>query len=434
MKHRNDQTVCIAYPYATQMSSRFAHSKDRVLLRDAGHRRRIRKFGFNSSGANVATPRNEIVREFVASDIDYLWFIDTDMVFEDDVLERLIERAHPVERPIVGALCFSLQNGMKARPTIYRVRGDRQVGVEYDYPVDKLYEVDATGTGCLLIHRSVFEKMDDNSAYPWFRESSLGNTPIGEDITFCIRARALGFPIYVDTSIKVGHEKTFVVDEDVYLAQRRAGIRQPADPTFPTFAVIASKDRPEMLARLVEQLRPQCCKVFVFDNGYDSWLHVRASVVPAHGWPLHAMWNHGLEHVGGGEPHNVLIINDDVEVAPDFVAELEAALRSDENAWLAVPGDGQMTGWAFMLRGEANLRFDEQFAWWYGDTDMVRQVQEAGKKVVCAPNALANHLDPMRSTLENPERLAQAIEDENRYAAKWGIDPSTLWLHRKGYA
>jgi hypothetical protein len=90
-----------------------------------------------------------------------------------------------------------------------------------------------------------------------------------------------------------------------------------------------------------------------------------------------------------------------------------------------------MSGWAFMLRGETGLRFDERFEWWYGDSDLERQVREAGKYTVCVGGCFARHLDPLRSTLDDPERLAQAELDEKHFAEKWGLDPATLWLAQR---
>jgi GT2 family glycosyltransferase len=87
-----------------------------------------------------------------------------------------------------------------------------------------------------------------------------------------------------------------------------------------------------------------------------------------------------------------------------------------------------LSGWCFMLRGEAGLRFDEQFEWWYGDSDLQRQVEAAGGKVVCIGGCHVEHHDPLRSTVDDPERLMQARADEVRFAEKWGVDPAGLWL------
>ena len=428
---KKQQKVVAAYPHPSLVSARFHKSWDALRQYDFRGLQRIADGGGhlpNSSGANVTNARNEIVAKFLDEhDADWLWFIDTDMVFPPDLLDRLVEAAHPRERPIVGALCFSVQDGFRACPTLYTIRPDGKAGRIYNYPRDTMMRV-FTGTGCLLVHRSALEKMRDHGfdpAYPWFQETRTQDLPIGEDITFCIRAEAIGIPVHVDTGIKCGHEKTYVVDESVYEAQKLAGLGETPTPlTTPTFAVIPSKNRRAMLTRLIGQLAPQC-RLSVYDNGYQPPFE---GAQEAHGWPLHRMWNDGLDraakHADG--PHNVLIINDDVEVAPDLVARLDAALRSGDYD-MAVPGDGQMTGWCFMLRGEAGLRFDEQFEWWYGDTDLAKRCEG---RVIAAPDAHAKHLDPMRSTLEDPVRLEQARADEKRFAEKWNLDPSTLWLAR----
>ncbi len=82
-----------------------------------------------------------------------------------------------------------------------------------------------TGAAFILIHRRVLEAMRDrgfNAAFPWFQETELAGKPAGEDLTFCIRAGILGFPIFVDTSIHIGHHKSTVLDHETFQAQREA--------------------------------------------------------------------------------------------------------------------------------------------------------------------------------------------------------------------
>jgi hypothetical protein len=166
----------------------------------------------------------------------------------------------------MGALCFSIQNGYKACPTIYVPRDDGKVGRVFEYPRNTLMNGIFTGTGCMLIHRSVFEKMRDAKRedgrvmfpkpYEWFHNTQLGDLPVGEDITFCIRAAALNIPIHVHTGIKCGHEKPFIVDEEMYDSQRAAGIRDN-ELALPTYVVMAGRNRHEMTANLITQLQQQ---------------------------------------------------------------------------------------------------------------------------------------------------------------------------------
>src|SRR5438477_10625744 len=69
------------------------------------------------SGPNISTPRNLVVDEFLRSyRAPWLLMVDTDMVFAGSALDRLIAAADPVERPLLGALCYSPAAG-EVRPT-----------------------------------------------------------------------------------------------------------------------------------------------------------------------------------------------------------------------------------------------------------------------------------------------------------------------------
>jgi hypothetical protein len=484
MPSKADQKVAVAYAHPTDLSSKFHVSLVRLLVLDAygakmpdgrkvGGRGRIGAGGAHipvHSGAQITKSRNKIVRDFLELDgIDWLWCIDADMEFSPDLLEQLVEAAHPVERPIVGGLCFAYMrdNPRKFWPTLYAwIPGSERLRRLTQYPADSLMPVAATGAACLLVHRSVFVKMAERfpPPWPWFAETPFyergeDGKPIletgdtySEDITFCLRAQAAGFPIFVHTGIKLGHVKEFVADEEAFIAESER-LHEACVPALPTYAVIASKSRPEMLETLRAQLEGQVTDTFVFDNGYSDE-DAPALAILAHDWPLHRMWNTGLdmaEKAAGGSPFNVIVINDDVEVPNEFAAQLEAGLRAHEDHWVAYPNwqgldvepgrvartradslAGQtMSGWAFMVRGEAGLRFDERFSFWYGDSQLEWQVKEAGKYTVCVGGCFARHLDPVRSTLEDPERLAQAEADEALFAEIHGLDPATLWLAQR---
>ena len=211
-----------------------------VILRDAATQRRIvGEFAHEVSGAHVPTARSKIVREFLAHPAkpDWLWIVDTDATFADDVLERLIAAADPVERPIVGGLAFGVRqtkdvNGheilnevgagsLELFPTIYLATDDGTVPL-VEYPPDQLVRCHATGAHCLLVHRSVLADprwFEDGHPDPWFRIAVRHGQIVSEDQFFCLRAGSYGYPIHVDTAIKTGHVKTFIADESLYRAQ-----------------------------------------------------------------------------------------------------------------------------------------------------------------------------------------------------------------------
>jgi GT2 family glycosyltransferase len=179
---------------------------------------RIRTVVALESGPNISTARNLICRDFLEDGLaPWLFMCDTDMWFGPDTVDRLIAAADPLERPVVGGLCWSLDGGERF-PTMYELTeggpGKALAFRRYtDWPEDACMRVTATGAACLLIHRTALErvaKKADDPAAPWFRESAVGAplSLMGEDMTFCLRCAAAGVPVHVHTGVKIGHMKT----------------------------------------------------------------------------------------------------------------------------------------------------------------------------------------------------------------------------------
>lgn len=225
----NTERVVVAYIHPGQTSAYFTQSLVNMLMFDAATGRHVVGCLNEWSSANVSASRNSLTRQFLdEKDAEWLLWIDADMAFEHDALPALLASADAKDHPIVGGLCFGSTLGALF-PTIYQFvqpEGGAITTIRVnDYPLDSLVPCAATGAAFLLIHRSVLAAMRErefNAAFPWFQETELGGQPAGEDITFCIRAGICGFPIYVDTGVKVGHHKSTVLDHDTFQAQKAA--------------------------------------------------------------------------------------------------------------------------------------------------------------------------------------------------------------------
>lgn len=179
----------------------------------------------------LVAARNKVAAQFVESGAEWLWWVDTDMGFTPDTLDRLLAAADPVERPLVGALCFANRetepDGMgwyrtRPSPTLFQWvrRADGKEGFTpiLDYPRDALVEVAGTGSACLVIHRSVFEAVREKFGPTWYVRQVNPSTGelVGEDLSFCARVAACGLPMFVDTSVKTSHLKSNAVQESDY--------------------------------------------------------------------------------------------------------------------------------------------------------------------------------------------------------------------------
>lgn len=236
------EKVVVAYLRPSTVHGNFMESLMDLMMYDFATHRRIAEGGGRLSyqaGANLSGPRNEVVKKFLAyGKADWLWMVDSDMVFAPDTVDRLLEHADPETAPIVGGLCFGLDDAGDIVPTMYGLMGEAESPESLDvvrfdeWPVDTMFQVVATGAACLLIHKSALERMRDfehpnrpgkvgfNDAFPWFQELEHDGRPVSEDIAFCWRAGLLQIPVYVNTAVKIGHVKDRLLTMESYFLAR----------------------------------------------------------------------------------------------------------------------------------------------------------------------------------------------------------------------
>lgn len=240
------RTVVVGYLHGDHLTQEFHHCLFRFFIHDMWGPNLVRGFLPQMSGVQVATARNAMVTQFLDNEhAEWLWMLDSDATFAPTMLDSLLAVADPTDRPIVGALAHKVRaaNGDDGQPvidshgspereivpTMYRALPRGADGHWIGYQEIETYgkglmEVDATGTHCLLVHRSVFEKIESDHPHRWFRESVIGPGILaGEDITFCLQARDHGFPVYVDTRLESGHVKPFIMTSNLNTEDSRYG-------------------------------------------------------------------------------------------------------------------------------------------------------------------------------------------------------------------
>lgn len=221
--------VMVAYCHPMTVLGTFMNCLVTALLWDREHECHVESVLSANAGPRISSARNDLVRTFLKHPErpDWLLMIDADMTFDPDIVDRFMEVGDPQDRPIVGGLAYSVGYSGELKPTFFVWRRN-ELGVEVaakptTWPDDQLLSVDGTGAACLFVHRSVYEKMQEafgDRAHPWFAEVEREGSEYGEDITFCIRARKLGFPLFIAPWLQFGHTKTRVYDHSDYLAWR----------------------------------------------------------------------------------------------------------------------------------------------------------------------------------------------------------------------
>jgi hypothetical protein len=169
-------------------------------------------------GKDMDEIRNSLAMQALESDCTHIVMMDTDQVYPSDTLTRLIAHAEAG----FDIVCAKVHRRYPPFDPLL-LRNDTEKQYRFltmtiaDWYDKGLVEVDATGTGCMMISCKVFEKVP----WPWFKtvKKDISDTEfaiIGEDVGFCQKAKAAGYKIFVDTTIKVGHLADIVVTEELH--------------------------------------------------------------------------------------------------------------------------------------------------------------------------------------------------------------------------
>lgn len=244
-------SVQVAYLHASRVSHSWHTSLMNMVAYDKSIGQNLIRqmpFGVFCSGPNsLVEGRNMAVAHFLdETDADWLFFVDTDMGFQPDALERLWFAADAESRPVVGGLCFAMKHmGSDGRggqrvipvPTLFMFAKNPKQGMGFAnrflYPPDTMVQVAGTGAAFLLIHRSVLEKLRAEGD-TWFDFVHYGDgAQVSEDLSFCWRVNRLGLPVFVHTGIQVTHHKELWLSENDYHMPPREPMQAMMDAVGP---------------------------------------------------------------------------------------------------------------------------------------------------------------------------------------------------------
>ena len=198
----NEHKVLIAVPALDTMPTQTAYSM-LSLKRDCPSR-----YSFIVR-ASCVDARNILAREAIESGADRVLWLDSDMVFGEDLMIRLGEDLDAGWDMVCG-LYFKRE--LPVTPVIYK-RVEMANGVQpyTDYPRDALFSVAGCGFGAVMMTTDLLTRADTYKVGPF--------TPLphlSEDLSFCKRAADVGARMACDSRIKVGHVGVIAYGEQMY--------------------------------------------------------------------------------------------------------------------------------------------------------------------------------------------------------------------------
>ena len=165
----------------------------------------LRKVGHTAYGITESTvihdARDVLAKTAVEGNYDRVLWLDSDMTFRSDLMERLMADMDE-GREMVTGLYF--QRRLPVRPVIYEaISYDGETGAAQFYkhfPKDEIFEIAGCGFGgCITsvkLLRRVFEK---------YKRPFEPLPDLGEDLSFCWRVHQIGGKIWCNSFVKMGH-------------------------------------------------------------------------------------------------------------------------------------------------------------------------------------------------------------------------------------
>lgn len=183
------------------------------------------RFDMSIGDAMIYHSRNKIAQKFLETDAKWLLMIDDDIIpcigrpnwmrstvssartLPDAPLQRhVLQRLIGANKTLIGGAYFGRQEGAPL------MCSDRSLEPKARAYQDEVVPVDWVATGCMLVHRKVFQDIEEK--YPELKSPIANgefdffhpiNSATGEDVSFCKRAKDAGHQPHIDLGLPVFH-------------------------------------------------------------------------------------------------------------------------------------------------------------------------------------------------------------------------------------
>lgn len=136
---------------------------------------------------------------------DKILWIDSDISWKPEDALKLVES----DKDIISGAYLLADYSVAVYPKMFGKGYNHQDVIEKT----EIEEVDGCGFGFVAVKSGVFEKL----SRPWFQSANAdieydgqkyNFNVIGEDLSWCIRVKRLGYSIWFDPTVRVTHQKT----------------------------------------------------------------------------------------------------------------------------------------------------------------------------------------------------------------------------------
>ena len=145
-------------------------------------------------GTLVYVGRDRLAKKAIDGGFSHVLWLDSDMIFSEELLDNLMFSGKPFvtgiahgRRPPHMSCIFK-----KVWPAAHRWEG-------HDYP-SSTFKIGGCGFACVLIETKIIKAVYEAKGTAFFPMRELG-----EDLAFCKRAADLGYEIWAEPTVWLGH-------------------------------------------------------------------------------------------------------------------------------------------------------------------------------------------------------------------------------------
>jgi hypothetical protein len=220
--------IAVCVPTRDLTAAEFTHSLVKMVGRFCTHfvgKGQAEIIELFDLGTLLPEMRNTLARKAIEMEATHILWLDSDMIFPEDMIERLYQHG----KPIVAASYSQRKEPAKpvaAKDAVWVYTEENSSGIE---------KVDFVGMGAMLVETAVYEAMDE----PWhcLGWNEAKGTIVGEDVYFCRKAAEIGAETWIDHDLskEIGHigYRTFTY-RDALEARPALLEKQGADGKVPT--------------------------------------------------------------------------------------------------------------------------------------------------------------------------------------------------------
>lgn len=166
-------------------------------------------------GSLVYNARNELARQAIKSEADWVLWLDSDMVFEPDLLKKMLKVCEENDIDFLTGLCF--RRKPPYTPTLFDRLDKMEHGASYTTIMsvpEGRFKVGGCGFAGVLMSTDVLLSVAAKFGGRMFDPLE----GFGEDVSFCWRARQCGYEIWCDSDIELGHIGSMIVTREFFEA------------------------------------------------------------------------------------------------------------------------------------------------------------------------------------------------------------------------